>query len=126
MTVTLRTNGSEDRKMDVNTVSEAEKTSVELIVVVCDPDLEDIIPDYLEDRKAECPVIRERALKGQFEDVRTAAHGMKGSGGCYGFSRISEIGRDIELAAKNSNLDEVLKQIDTLEAYLQAVEVRYE
>ncbi|WP_246560447.1 Hpt domain-containing protein [Geobacter grbiciae] len=96
------------------------------IVVVCDPELEDIIPAYLEGRKTEGSVIRELAVNGQFDEVRTIAHGLKGSGGCYGFSRITEIGRDMELAANDGNLVEVLKQLDTLEAYLQAIEVRYE
>lgn len=114
-----QTNGKQGANMDSGILPDK-------IVVVCDPDLEDIIPAYLEGRKTEGSVIRELAVNGQFDEVRTIAHGLKGSGGCYGFSRITEIGRDMELAANDGNLVEVLKQLDTLEAYLQAVEVRYE
>lgn len=95
-------------------------------IVVCDPDLDDIIPGYLEDRKAECPVIQELANKGAFVEIQTIAHGLKGSGGSYGFSKLSEIGGAMEDAAKNSYRDEVLKQIATLAAYLECIEVRYE
>jgi len=95
------------------------------ITVVCDADLEDLIPGYLEDRKVECQYIKNLAVNGEFGMVHTIAHGMKGSGGSYGFSMISEIGRDMEIAASNGNPDDIVKQIDALEAYLQAVEVRY-
>lgn len=95
------------------------------ITVVCDADLEDLIPGYLEDRKVECQSIKNLAVNGEFGMVRTTAHGMKGSGGSYGFPKISEIGRDMEIAAGKGNLDDILKQIDALDAYLQAVEVRY-
>ncbi len=96
------------------------------ITVVCDADLEDLIPGYLEDRKVECQSVRNLAVDGEFGKVRTIAHGMKGSGGSYGFSRISEIGRDMEIASSEGNLDDILKQVDALDAYLQAVEVSYD
>lgn len=93
--------------------------------VVCDADLEDIIPGYLEDRKAQCPVIQELADAGKFAELQTIAHGLKGSGGCYGFSQLSEIGAAMEAAAKNGSRDEVLQQLATLVAYLEDIEVRY-
>lgn len=96
------------------------------ITVVCDADLEDIIPGYLEDRKAECVTIRALAAAGAFEEVRVIAHGMKGSGGCYGFAAISDAGSAMENAAKCRSLDGVLRQIVVLEAYLDCVDVRYE
>lgn len=100
--------------------------STSRIVIVCDADFDDIIPPYLEDRKTECPAIRELVAKGAFEEIRTIAHGMKGSGGCYGFANISEIGRDMEAAAKRSDTGAILEQVVLLDKYLNRVEVRYE
>ena len=94
--------------------------------VVCDIELEEIIPSYLAGRRAACPVIRELTERGELEQVRNIAHGMKGSGGCYGFTGISDIGRDMEAAAKAGARDEVLRQLGALERYLGALEVRYE
>lgn len=96
------------------------------IVVTCDADLDDIIPVYLKDRAAECPLIRQLAHSGDFGAVRTIAHGMKGSGGCYGFTRISEIGFHMETAAREGQLDGVLEQLGLLEEYLDRIEVCYE
>ena len=59
-------------------------------VVVCDADLDDIIPGYLESKREECVQLRELAKWGNFEEIRSIAHGMKGSGGCYGFGVISD------------------------------------
>jgi len=95
-------------------------------VVVCDADLDDIIPEYLESKRAECVHLKELAEQGNFEDIRSIAHGMKGSGGCYGFPVISEIGKEMEIAAKASNLADVLVQVDALQSYMGRVEVRYE
>ena len=95
-------------------------------IVVCDADLEDIIPGYLENRKAECHVIGEMANQGAFDEIRSLAHGLKGSGGCYGFGKLSDIGGAMEAAAKNSQRDEVLTQLVLLAAYLECIEVRYE
>lgn len=95
-------------------------------VVVCDIDLEDIIPEYLEGKREECVQLRELAENGDFEEIRSIAHGMKGSGGCYGFSVVSDIGRIMETAAKAGNRDDVIEQICALEAYLCCTQVRYE
>ena len=95
-------------------------------IVVCDADLDDIIPEYLESKRAECLQLRELAEQGDFEEICTIAHGMKGSGGCYGFPVITEIGRNMEIAAKATNLADVLVQVDALQSYMDRVEVRYE
>lgn len=95
-------------------------------VVVCDADLDDIIPEYLESKREECVQLRELAEQGNFEGIRSIAHGMKGSGGCYGFPVISEIGTEMEIAAKAANQADVLVQVDALQSYMGRVEVRYE
>ena len=96
------------------------------IVVKVDADLEDLIPDYLENRNKDIKSISESLEKGDFENVRIIGHSMKGSGGGYGFDRISEIGKTIEDSAKEKNLNEIKKGVEQLSHYLQNVEVVYE
>ena len=95
-------------------------------LVICDADLDDIIPGYLAGKIEECVQLHELAQQGDFEEIRSIAHGMKGSGGCYGFTVISGIGSAMETAAKAGNLQEVLTQITVLGEYLKRVEVCYE
>jgi|TARA_Y100000294_G_scaffold85796_1_gene80329 HPt (histidine-containing phosphotransfer) domain-containing protein len=96
------------------------------IVVKVDADLEDLVPDYLENRDKDIKSISESLEKGDFENVRIIGHSMKGSGGGYGFDRISEIGKTIEDSAKEKNLNEIKKGVEQLSHYLQNVEVVYE
>lgn len=96
------------------------------VIVICDPDLEEIIPEYLDDRRLECKKIKSMARAGDFETIKTIAHGIKGSGGCYGFMMISTIGRDIEQAAKSEKTDEILRQAELLEEYLNRIEIQYQ
>ena len=60
------------------------------------------------------------------EEICGIAHGMRGSGGCYGFQGISEIGASMESAAKAADLHGVLAQVVMLEAYLDCLDVCYE
>jgi HPt (histidine-containing phosphotransfer) domain-containing protein len=109
-----------------NSATSCQWKQCERNIVVCDADLDDIIPDYLEGKQEECVQLRELSHKGDFGEIRSIAHGMKGSGGCYGFSVISNIGAVMESAAKTGNMPDILAQLEILEAYLRCVEVHYE
>jgi HPt (histidine-containing phosphotransfer) domain-containing protein len=61
--------------------------------------------------------------RGDFENVRILGHNMKGSGGGYGFDRISEIGASLEEAAKRGGGDEIRAQCSQLVHYLDHVTV---
>ena len=100
--------------------------SDEKIVVKIDPDLEDLIPDYLKNRRNDIETMRSDLSSGDFETIRITGHSMKGSGGGYGFDHITEIGKCIEDAAKAKNEDEINKQISELASYLDRVSVVYE
>ena len=93
------------------------------IVVVVDEDLEDLIPGYFENRRQDVAAILSALERGDFELIRSIGHKMKGSGGGYGFDRITEIGRDIEAAAKDSKSQDILEQANCLQNYLDRVKV---
>ena len=91
-----------------------------------DRDLQDLIPGYLENRRGEVTALREALSRGDFETLRVTGHGMKGSGGGYGFDRITEIGQAIEQAARNNHADIIRENLDLLSDYLDRLEVCYE
>jgi hypothetical protein len=81
----------------------SEKVQEEKILVHVDPDLMDLIPEYLENMKGNIRSILNALEKGDYETIRILSHSMKGSGGGYGFDPITHIGRFIEEAAKDTN-----------------------
>lgn len=100
--------------------------SSEKIIVVIDEDLEDLIPGYMDNRRADIENIKTALEDGDFETIRILGHSMKGSGGGYGFDPITDIGAAIEQAAKDSNMEEIRNQIESLSEYINNIEVVYE
>lgn len=96
------------------------------ITVKIDRDLEDLIPGYLERRQEDISSIKNACGAGDFENIRILGHSMKGSGGGYGFDRITEIGRQIEESAKNKDSAAILAHTGELAEYLSRVEIVYE
>ena len=96
------------------------------IKVFIEADLEPIIPRFFELRRADIQTIAESLEKGDFETIKRLGHSMKGSGGGYGFDRISEIGREIEEAAANKDIGRITLSRDELADFLDNVEVVYE
>jgi histidine phosphotransfer protein HptB len=96
------------------------------IRVHVDPDLRDLIPDYLENREKDLLVYRQALEEGDFDSIVILSHSMKGSGGGYGFNDLSNIGRDIEKAAKNRDKESVRVAIINFADFLKKLEVVYD
>jgi PAS domain S-box-containing protein len=63
-----------------------------------DPDLEDLIPDFLGKRRKDSEKIATllaRPGKRSLEEIGKIGHSMKGSGGSYGLNQVSKIGKAI-------------------------------
>jgi HPt (histidine-containing phosphotransfer) domain-containing protein len=99
--------------------------SDEKIIIQVDPDLEELIPGFLENRNSDVEKLRSALDDNDFENLRSIGHSIKGVGGGYGFDLMSELGADIESAAKESNADEIREKINQLDDYLQRVEIEY-
>jgi len=96
---------------------------VEKIVVQVDADLEDLIPEYLQNRLKDAETTLQALENQDFETIRVLGHTMKGTGGGYGFDAITEMGRGLEAAAKDKNVHAIRQGAADLLDYLQAVEV---
>jgi HPt (histidine-containing phosphotransfer) domain-containing protein len=96
------------------------------ISVRVDPDLADLIPGYLDNRRQDIALIQQALGRQDFATIRTAGHKMKGSGGGYGFDEITDIGRAIEEAANIEHGEEILRQVEALKSYLERLEVFYQ
>ena len=98
----------------------------EKVIVHVDPDLEDLIPGYLQNRKGDIQAIREALDAEDFVMIRRLSHSMKGSGGGYGFQDIAELARSMEEAAKERNEDEIRQLTGSLSNDLERVEVIFD
>jgi HPt (histidine-containing phosphotransfer) domain-containing protein len=95
----------------------------EKIVVKVDPEIADLIPGFLNNRKKDIENMGSCLKVKDFEQIERLGHGMKGSGAGYGFYGISEIGKSIEIAAKEKNIEAIKKEIENLKDYLDRVEI---
>ncbi len=96
------------------------------ITVKVDPDLAELIPGYIENRRKDILSIKENIGNKNFKSIGMLGHSMKGSGGGYGFDYVSEAGKLIEDAAMDSDVESLEAQIIKLEDYLNRVEVVFE
>ncbi len=94
--------------------------------IIIDADLRELIPSYLKNRNDELPVLSEFLAGADYEALRKSGHQLAGSGGGYGFTRISEIGRELEAAALAGNGEETRKLIAGLSDYLGNLEIEYD
>ncbi|MZG52754.1 MAG: Hpt domain-containing protein [Nitrospinae bacterium] len=102
------------------------KISVKKIIAHVDPDLRELIPGYLKNRRKDIKAIDAALKDSDLKKICTLGHSMKGSGGGYGFMEISVIGAAIELAAKEKAPDKILNHLDELKSYLKNVSVVYD
>ncbi|MGA1867998.1 MAG: ATP-binding protein [bacterium] len=96
------------------------------IIVYADPDLKDLIPEYLRDIRYDAEKMQASLAQDDFETIRTIAHRMKGSGGGFGFDQISELGLKLHSTAIDKNAREIQRFLDELIFYLEHIEVVYE
>jgi PAS domain S-box-containing protein len=92
------------------------------ILVRADPKFADLIPEFLKNRRLDVSAMLDALDRGDFETVKRLGHGMRGSGGSYGFQAITDLGTALEQAAESVDDDASRKRVDELTSYLDRVE----
>ena len=98
----------------------------EKIIVRVDVEIQDLVPDFLENRRKDVETLEKALAGGDVETIRILGHTMKGAGGGYGFDAITEIGAHLEKASKEENIEDIRIWISKLSDYMGRVEVIYE
>ena len=75
---------------------------------------------YINHTSKELKKISENLNLDSLDSIRTFGHNIKGSGGMYGFNEVTQIGLQIETAAKAKDLDAILSNLEDLESFLQS------
>ncbi len=115
-TLSLPATPIDSRALDAPTWSERVKITI-------DPDLKDLVPNYLANRLRDINVIRELLGARNFGAVARLGHDMKGSGGAYGLEHVSACGGRIELHGKQGDSVSITEAVLDLESFLRRVEL---
>jgi HPt (histidine-containing phosphotransfer) domain-containing protein len=99
--------------------------SNDAIIVYLDPDLEDIVPGFLHNRRKDIETLTACMENGQLDTIRLLGHRLKGDGGGYGFNAISSIGHTLEQAALRGDLATIRESTAELTNFLTRVQVVY-
>ena len=83
------------------------------------PSLDELRAMYLNNRVRELASLASALQRSDFEALARAGHNLKGTGGAYGFAELSEIGKDLEVAAKAQNAPEIQVLLGKTESYLK-------
>jgi hypothetical protein len=93
------------------------------ISIRVDPEIAALIPGFLANRHKDIELLLDAVNQGDFETARILGHSMKGSGGGYGFDGITDIGAEIETAARRNDPVAIRSQVTALSRYLARVEI---
>ncbi|HEX2056158.1 MAG TPA: PAS domain S-box protein [Nitrospiraceae bacterium] len=116
--ITQYTSGRDQAGTAAHTTNAEEKFVLEISA-----ELEALMPKFFANRRRDAGEILDALAKGDFNKIRTIGHGVKGAGGTYGSSVISQLGASIEQAAIEQRADAIEKDVRALIGYLDRVEL---
>lgn len=93
------------------------------LVVQPDPDLADLIPDFLNNRRRDMTDVNAAIARSDFEFIRRTAHTLKGICRPYGFIYLETLSKRLEVAGQQENLAEVKNIAAEMAEYLDRVQV---
>jgi signal transduction histidine kinase/DNA-binding response OmpR family regulator len=85
--------------------------------------LRELAPEFLRRQRYGLLSVAIALKAGEFDSIQSFAHNMKGCGKSFGFPRLTDLGRDMERAAKDRDADSLRRQIQDLREYLTEVDV---
>ncbi len=95
-------------------------------VIYVSLEFKDFIPEFLEDTRNDIKSMTKALNIHDYKSIQALAHRLRGAAGGYGFNVITDIGKAIEINAKDKNQENMQKWLDKLSNYLETMEVIYE
>jgi len=80
-----------------------------------------LAPRYLKNVEKDLNALHTARNTEDYTTVQRIGHNLNGTGGSFGFPRITELGAEMERAAKNHTMDPIRASIDELAHYLEQV-----
>ncbi len=98
----------------------------EEVIAYVDSDLEELVPEFIENRHEDIEKINECLDSNEIGEIQRLGHSMKGSGGGYGFHEITNLGGELEKAAKRGDKDGIDQLNKKLAQYLKVIKIVYQ
>jgi signal transduction histidine kinase/CheY-like chemotaxis protein/HPt (histidine-containing phosphotransfer) domain-containing protein len=87
-----------------------------------DPDMKELVDEYIGRLPIEVSKMASLLAANEIEPLRRVAHQLKGSGGGYGFNKITELAAVADHSIKQSApLEQLKSEIDSLIAYIRCI-----
>jgi len=96
------------------------------LTVRVNSEFKDLIPEFLEALKNDVNALQRALGQDDYQAICKMGHSLKGMGGSCGFDAITDMGGDLEKAAKAMRLEDIRKIVEMLALYIEQVEVVYE
>jgi HPt (histidine-containing phosphotransfer) domain-containing protein len=88
-----------------------------------EPELVEIVQEFVAKLRETLPGMWEMARTNQFEELYSHAHWLKGCGGTCGFHELYEPSRQLELSAKQGDVETCLKIMQVIQSTTDEIEV---
>lgn len=95
------------------------------IKVEIDADLEDLIPQFLDNRKKDIETLQQLVEKNELPAISQLAHKVKGAASSYGFIELSELASQMEMLARNNESTGLDNLVKKMKIYFLNIEVHY-
>jgi HPt (histidine-containing phosphotransfer) domain-containing protein len=94
-------------------------------IVEIDADLQELIPQFLENRKKDIASLVDLANKKDLPSIAQLAHKVKGAAAGYGFVELSDIAAQMEKLAKNGESGPLTKLAKDMDDHFNNIEVSF-
>ena len=98
---------------------------MEKFTVEVDKDLEDIVPNFMNNRNKDIVELRALLADKDYSSIEKIAHKVAGSSGGYGFTELGKIAKDIELKVMAGETDPIGSLLDSFQDYIDNVEIEF-
>jgi HPt (histidine-containing phosphotransfer) domain-containing protein len=101
----------------------AEWKKLQRVTVEVEPDLIELIPDFLTRKHADLLTLKGALETGDLSTIGALGHKIKGEGGSFGFDAMSDIGAELEMAGKTGDRESARVLVSDLSEYLGKIDV---
>jgi signal transduction histidine kinase/DNA-binding NarL/FixJ family response regulator len=108
-----------------NAHSSSPSPSASKVDIAADPELAAIVPKFLNNVRRNPGVIEAALIHGDFDTICSLGHNMKGTGTSFGLPQISEIGDQLERAAKQQDRESIRQVNAKLSQFLGSAGIRH-